>query len=205
LAGSAGTEFFAGGAGSDTANTGTGADVIAFNRGDGQDTVAASQGADNTLSLGGGIRYQDLAFRKSGTNLVVQTGVNPANGLLEQITLSGWYATAVDNRSVARLQLIAEAMPGFDAASSDPLFNRKIQTFDFLGLVGAFDAARAANPKLASWAFSSALSANWLGGSDDGAIGGDLAYRYGRVGNLTGMTLEDAHRAIDASAFGLQA
>src|SRR3954465_6636924 len=80
-----------------------------------------------------------------------------------------------------------------------------MQTFDFLGLVAAFDAARAVNSKLTSWALSGALSANWLGGSDDRAIGGDLAYRYGRAGNLAGMTLEDAHQAIDAGAFGLQA
>ena len=205
LVGSAGNEFFAGGTGSDTTNTGTGADVIAFNRGDGQDTVAASQGVDNTLSIGGGIRYQDLALRKSGTSLVVQMGVNPENGISEQITLAGWYATTVDNRSVSKLQLIAEAMSSFDPASNDPLLSKKVQTFDFLGLVAAFDAARGTNPKLTSWALSAALAANWLGGSDDAAIASDLAYRYGRIGSLAGMTLEQVHVAIDAGAFGLQA
>src|SRR5581483_245239 len=193
------------GAGNDTANTGTGADVIAFNRGDGQDTVAANQGADNTLSLGGGIRYQDLTLRKAGTSLIVQVGVNPDNGVAEQITLAGWYATAADNRSISRLQVIAEAMSSFDPNSSDPLLSKKVQTFDFLGLVEAFDAGRVANPRLTSWAVSGALSVSWLGASDDAAIAGDLAYRYGRAGSLAGMTRDEAHGPIDAGAFGLQA
>lgn len=203
LVGSAGNEFFAGGGDSDTANTGIGADVIAFNRGDGQDTVAASQGADNTLTLGGGIRYKDIAFRKAGTGLIVQVG-NTDNGVAEQITFAGWYATTADNRSISRLQIIVAAMSGYDPASSDPLFSKRVQIFDFLGLVTAFDAARAANPKLTSWSIGEALSANCLGGSDDAAIGGDLGYRYGLSGNLAGMALQDAHQTLDAGAFGLQ-
>src|SRR6185436_10893871 len=60
LVGNTGNELFMGGSGNDTVTTGAGSDVIAFNRGDGQDAVTASQGADNTVSLGGGIAYQDL-------------------------------------------------------------------------------------------------------------------------------------------------
>ena len=50
-----GNNLFAGGAGNDTITTGIGADIIAFNRNVGLDTVNASTGADNTLSIGGGV------------------------------------------------------------------------------------------------------------------------------------------------------
>ena len=196
LIGNAGNELFAGGSGTDTLTTGLGADIIAFNRGDGQDTVTASQGADNTVTLGGGIAYADLALRKSGTALVLEAGAS------EQITFNGWYATASDNRSVARLQVLAEAMAGFDPASSDPLLNRKVQTFDFLGLVAAFDAARAVNPAITSWSLADALPANHLGGSNSAAVGGDPAYRYALRGSLAGMSLGTVQQAINAAAFG---
>ena len=143
--------MFIGGSGNDTINTGTGYDVIAFNRGDGQDTVAASQGADNTLSLGGGIRYQDLAFKKSGSNLVLQLGVNSQTGIAEQVSFTGWYSATANNKSISRLQFNVGAMADFDSGSSDSLLNRKVQAFDFQALAAAFDAARAATPSLTSW------------------------------------------------------
>jgi hypothetical protein len=58
-----------------------GADVIAFNRGDGQDVINASKGKDNTLSLGGGITYSNLSFVKSANDLILVTGAS------DQITL----------------------------------------------------------------------------------------------------------------------
>jgi Ca2+-binding RTX toxin-like protein len=58
LNGGSGNEFYIGGAGNDAIVTGLGYDLIAFNRGDGQDTVAASAGRDNTLSLGRGHRLR---------------------------------------------------------------------------------------------------------------------------------------------------
>ncbi len=65
LTGNAGNELFIGGQGNDTITTGTGTDMIVFNKGDGQDTVKANVGADNTLSLGGGINYTDLTLSKT--------------------------------------------------------------------------------------------------------------------------------------------
>jgi trimeric autotransporter adhesin len=205
LVGNVGNEMFVGGSGNDTVNTGTGGDIIAFNRGDGQDTVAASQGADNTLSLGGGIRYQDLAFKKSGANLIVQLGVNPQTGVAEQVSFSGWYSTTANNKSVATLQINAEAMAGFDPNSSDPLLNRKIQSFDFQGLAAAFDTARAATPGLTSWALTNALSQHHLASSDTEALGGDLAYAYGRNGTLAGVGLDTAQQTFGAAGFGAEA
>lgn len=53
----------------------------------------------------------------------------------------------------------------------------------------AFDSARADNPSLSRWALSSSLLQFHLGGSDSEAIGGDLAYEYGKHSSLTGLSL----------------
>ncbi len=198
LRGDGEADFFIGGAGNDSINTGTGADIIAFNLGDGQDTVAASIGADNVLSLGGGIAYSDLRFRKSGNNLILDIGAT------DRITLSNWYA-APENRSVLTLQVIAEAMADFDAGGSDTLRDNRVETFDFAGLANAFDAARAANPGLSSWAVTSALMQFHLSGSDGEALGGDLAYQYGRYGTLAGIGLTAAQEVLGDARFGVQA
>jgi Ca2+-binding RTX toxin-like protein len=192
MTGNSGNELFIGGAGNDTINTGSGADIIAFNRGDGQDTVVASTGTDNTINLGGGIRYSDLKFTKSGNNLVLGVG-----GSSEQVTLQNWY-NGTTNKSVIDLQVIEEASADFDANSADPLLNRKIQRFDFQGLVNRFDQAGAPN----AWALTNALLDMHLAGSDTDAIGGDLAYRYGLAGSLAGIALTPAQGIMADPGFG---
>lgn len=197
LRGDGEADFFMGGIGNDSINTGTGADVIAFNLGDGLDTAAASTGADNVLSLGGGIAYSDISLRRSGNHLILDIGTD------DRITLSNWYAST-DNRSVPTLQVIAEAMADFDAGGADPLHDNLIETFDFAGLVGAFDGARAANPGLTSWAITHALTQFHLSGSDTAALGGDLAYQYGRNGTLSGIGLTAAQDVLGNAQFGAQ-
>jgi Ca2+-binding RTX toxin-like protein len=198
LRGDGSADFFLGGSGNDSINTGTGADVIVFNLGDGQDTIAASTGADNVLSLGGGIAYSDITLRKSGNHLVVGIGAS------DRITLANWYASA-DNHSVLTLQVIAEAMADFDAGGADPLRDNRVETFDFAGLAGAFDAARAANPGLTNWAITNALTQFHLSGSDTAALGGDLAYQYGRNGTLAGIGVNAAQEVLGDAQFGAQA
>jgi Ca2+-binding RTX toxin-like protein len=198
LRGDGAADFYLGGAGNDSINTGTGADVIVFNLGDGQDTVAASIGADNTLSLGGGIAYSDITFRKSGNHLVLDIGAS------DHITLANWYAST-DNRSVLTLQVIAEAMADFDSGGADPLRDDNVESFDFTGMAGAFDAARAANPGLTSWAITNAMTQFHLAGSDTAALGGDLAYQYGRNGTLAGIGLTAAQEVLGDAQFGVQA
>jgi hypothetical protein len=80
-----------------------------------------------------------------------------------------------------------------------------VENFDFAGLVGAFDAARAANPMLSRWALTNALLNFHLGGSDTAALGGDLAYQYGRNGTLAGIGLAAAQGVVNDSSFGTQA
>ena len=195
LTAGAGNDFLAGGQGNDALITGEGRDIIAFNRGSGQDTVAASKGRDNTLSLGGGIKYADLAFKKVSADLVLSTG----NG--EQVTFKNWYAGA-GNRSVATLQMVIEGTADYSAKSTNKLNNKKIEQFNFDGLVGAFDKARASNPKLNSWSLSQSLLSFHLGGSDSAAIGGDLAYQYGRNGNFATLSADPTQALLASGSFG---
>ncbi len=191
-----GSDVIAGGQGNDTVRTGSGADIILFNRGDGSDTLIADRAGDNTLSLGGGIRYADLSLAKSGKDLVVGTGGD------DRMVLKDWYG---GKRSILNLQVILDASRDFDAESVDPLRNRKVETFDFAGLVGAFDRARAVSPGLTSWALTNALLQFHIAGRDDAAIGGDLAYWYGNKGSFAGMSIAAAQQVIGAAGFGSDA
>ena len=69
------------------------------------------------------------------------------------------------------------------------------------------DAARTANPGLTTWALTNALASFQLAGSDSAALGGDLAYQYGRNGTLAGIgvtpalsTLSDANLGTNPQA-----
>jgi Ca2+-binding RTX toxin-like protein len=194
--GGPGASFIAGGAGNDTIKVGAGSDVISFNRGDGWDTVIGGGDGGNTLSFGGGIRYSDLTFAKSGDDLVVGAGGD------DDMVLRDWYR---GSRSVLNLQFVLDATEDFDSGSVDPLYNRKVQTFDFLGLVSAFDQARLASPGLTSWQITNALLQYHLSAADDFALGGDLAYWYGKNRTLGGISLAAAQHVIGASGFGSDA
>ncbi|SDM59204.1 calcium-binding protein [Polaromonas sp. JS666] len=195
-------DLFIGGTGNDVVNLGNGKDLIAFNVGDGQDTVYASGASvspNDTISLGGsGLNYANLSLQKSSNDLVLKISAT------DQLTFYNWYGNTA-SRSVLNLQLVSEAMAAFDANSTDPLLNKKVQTFDFQGLVGAFDAARTATPGLSSWALSNGLTQFHLAGSDSEALGGDLAYHYGADGTLAGMGLGKAQEVLTNAQFGAQA
>ena len=193
ITGGAGRELFIGGTGNDTITTGTGYDVISFNKGDGADIINASTGADNTLSLGGNFAYSDLSLTKTSNNLILKMGTT------DQITLKDWYLTSPTNKSVINLQVVAEAIQGFTLGSADQLRNNKIENFNFSNLVAAFDVAGAT----ANWQLTDArLTTHLLAGSDSAAIGGDLAYQYGKNSNLTGMGTLNAQSVIAAASFG---
>jgi hypothetical protein len=195
ITGGAGREFISGGTGNDTITTGTGADVIAFNRGDGKDVINVSTGKDNTLSLGKGITYADLLFKKNTNDLTLVTGTS------EQVTFKDWYAS-VNNHSIANLQMVIEGTAGYDATSANKLNNQKIVEFNFDGLTTKFDQARAANTSLSSWALSSSLLEFYLSGSDTAAIGGDLAYQYAKNGNLSNLSMTPAQALLASPEFG---
>ncbi len=80
----------------------------------------------------------------------------------------------------------------------DPLFNSKIQWFDFATIANAFDAAG----RVDNWSLSNVLLDSYLGGSDSAAYGGDIAYRYGLDGDLSGISNEQIHAVINDASFG---
>jgi hypothetical protein len=192
------SDLFIGGLDNDTITTGSGYDVISFNKGDGQDIINASTGADNTISFGGNFAYSDLSLTKSTNDLIIKMGAS------DQVTLKDWYASGTSNNSVVNLQVIAEAMQGFSLGGIDSLRNNNIEIFNFTNLVNAFDtdvATDAANAT--NWQLTDArLTAHLQAGSDTAAIGGDLAYQYGKNSNLTGMGLLNAQSVISNASFG---
>jgi Ca2+-binding RTX toxin-like protein len=193
LYGGQGSSLIVGGSGNDTIRTGQGSDVILFNRGDGSDTVIADREGNNTLSFGGGIRYSDLELSRSGKDLVISAGGD------DQVVLKNWYG---GKRSVTNLQIVLD---DYDPDCADPMQNRQVQTFDFLGLVSTFDQARKATPGVTSWAISNALLQFHLAGADDLALGGDLAYWYAKNRGLGGISLAAAQQVIGAAGFGADA
>jgi len=199
LTGGTSGDFFMGGTGNDTISTGNGADVIAFNAGDGQDSVNTSVGTDDTVSLGGaGLAYANLSFQKSANNLILNVSAT------DKLTFTNWYAASA-NKNVLNLQVVAEAMAGFNPSGGNALLDNKVEKFNFQGLVGAFDAALAANPGLTSWALTNGLTQFQLAGSDTAALGGDLAYYYGLNGTVAGIGFGKAQDVLTGTGFGMQA
>lgn len=174
LDGGGGNDLLIGGRGNDIIHADDGADVIAFNRGDGADTIRMSAAATgNTVSLGGGIRYSDLLFKKNDLHLILDLGSG------DTMTFRDWYADDAQT-GVAWLQMMTENGRDYDSRAVSPLHNKKIVQLDFSRLVAQFDAARTADPDLGRWTPSAALQQVHHTGSDVQALGGERAYHYAR-------------------------
>ncbi len=195
LEGGAGNDFIAGGRHDDTIAAGSGANVVAFNRMDGRDTVLPGDGGTNTLSLGGGIEYEDLEFSRSGSDLVLDAGRS------DRVTFKDWYGAAA-NRNFATLQVVGDGQWNPQARQPDA-GEVRIESFDFAALVAQFDQARAADSRLSRWSVMNGLLDAHLGSSDTAALGGDLAYHYGRSGALEGMGLGAAQEVLQDPQFGI--
>ena len=117
----AGQSLYIGGAGDDTI-TAWGADItLAFNAGDGVDTVVLCARGPATISLGQGIDAAGVTVLRDGAALVVKTGA------AEGMWLAGWY----DNPAPEALwlQLIGEA---------------GTESWDLMALAGGFSDRQAA-------------------------------------------------------------
>ncbi len=140
-----------------------------------------------------------MTSAETGSDLIVGTGTG------DSIKFTGWYSTTTNNKSIVNLQMIAEAMADFDAASSDTLRDNKVESFNFAGIVDKFDQARGANATFSNWAMTNALLDYHLGGSDSAAMGGDLAYQYGKNGNLANVSINPAQGILGSAQFGTTA
>ena len=194
-----GSELYIGGIGNDTITTGVGSyDIIAFNKGNGQDVINSGSGSTETLSLGGGISYSDLSLSQSSNDLILKEGTS------DQIIFKNWYSSTA-NQNVVTLQVVAQSMPDYAPGSADVLRNAEIETFNFQTIVNEFNAARTSNPSLSSWAVTNALLDAHLSSSNTAAVGGDLAYQYGMNGSLTGINASAAQTEIGSSQFAVAA
>lgn len=93
-------------------------------------------------------------------------------------------------------------LPGFSQSSSDPLRNDTVEVYDFRALVDAFDDAWAASRNMKSWKLMNELLDAHLAGSDDLALGADLAKQYGMTGTLAGMGWSATRDTVAAPGFG---
>ena len=191
-------DFIAGGRDDDTISTGAGANVIAYNKNDGSDTITPSADAQNTLSLGGGIGEGDLAMHRTGNDLVLETGNH------DQIIFKDWYQ-APANRNFVTLQMIEDGSNEYKPGSADPLVNTRIVDFDFQKLVAEFDDARVRTPTLTSWSLMNGMLDAYLGGSDTDAIGGDMAYQYGTKNGVGDIGLDSGQLELQQHGFGSHA
>lgn len=166
LLGAGGNDFLAGGKKDDMIYTGTGYNVIAFNRNDGRDTVQTSTGAVNTLSLGQGISLSDLTLRRTGKDLVIDIGHK------DGVTLKDWYASS-SNQNLKTLQLIAP-----ENGKARP----SVIQMDFDSLTAQFDEVNG-NRANSAWQVMKARLDNHLR-SGTMAIGDELAFEYAQHGKF---------------------
>ena len=207
LSSNAGRGFLAGGKGSDVLYAGTQATEIAFNKGDGCDTLYLTGTSPVTLSLGGGINYEDISIRRSGNDLYV----NFNSQRTDSLRVVGYYSLGSTGRPSFTLQMLTEASGAFNANSTDTMKDDKAEVFDLSRLIQSFDTAYKANSNLRSgnaWAVMNNLLNAHLYGSDTAALGGDLAYLFGSQGSssLAGVGIGAAGSVIGDLAFitGLQ-
>ena len=200
LRSNAGKGLLAGGKGNDNLHAGTDTTEIAFNRGDGNDVLYAQAGKALVLSLGGGIRYDDIKIRRSGNNLIAD--FNTAK--TDSITISNYYAMSASQRPAIRMQMLTEASGAYAPGGTNVMLDNRVEQFDFSRLVGNFDQTYAASSSLRNgnqWAVMNSLLSAHLGGSNTAALGGDLAYQYGNTGGVTGMGMEVGMAALADTGF----
>ncbi len=182
VGGEPGTNFIALGKGDDFDLPGANA-VVAFNAGDGKDFLNPTSGGEPfTLSLGGGAGIADIRFSRSEFDFTIEIGASDA---------IQYFTYTVDQQfwSALTLQVIGS----------------NVRTYDLNAAASAFNALWAQDSTLAHWSAEQTLQANLLSVSSTHAIGGALAYRYAKYGDVSAMSAEQIHAVLDAANFGAAA
>jgi len=167
--------------------------ILGFNKADGIETVdQVAQGS--TITIGGGTLYSNLSLEVAGSGLRLKTASS------NYVYLSDWYAgTGGGGKAVTTLQVVIEGTRDYKPTSSNPMNSAKVVAFDFIGLVNAFDAARASGK---SFDVAANLPAYRLWNSDTDAIGGAIAYQYAKTGSLGTLTNEQMRAVLNSPSFG---
>jgi trimeric autotransporter adhesin len=220
LEGGAGTDALFGGAGNDVLDSGTGAGllvggvgadtlyvgdkgvVVTFNKADGADTINWNGIHAFTISLGGGIKYEDIKLRRSGADLYFD--LNTAR--TDSIRIANYYNNCSVVRPAITLQMLNEPAGQYVVGSTNPYRDQKIEQFNAGKLVADFNSAYQTTSALrngTSWSVMNSLLAAHLGGSDDSVLGGDLAYQYGVGATLGGLDMGFANAQLQEASFGV--
>jgi VCBS repeat-containing protein len=198
----AGKGFLAGGKGSDSLYTANAASVVAFNKGDGTDTLYTQGAAQITISLGGGIKYEDIKLRRSGSDLYLVMNATST----DSIKIANYYGLATSQRPSLAFQMLNEPSGVYNTTSLDKLRDNKTELFNANRLVVDFDAAYLNSSTLKKgnpWAVMSSLLNAHLSGSNTQAVGGDLAYLYGQNAGIAGMDMLAAGGVLAEANFGV--
>jgi Ca2+-binding RTX toxin-like protein len=185
LTGGYGHDIFSGGKGDDVIDAKSkGGDIIFFNAGDGKDTIT---GQVDTLSLGSGIRYNDLKISKSGSDLVLEAETSAS--VLTKIVLKNGYS--LSTLPVKKLQFIT-----FENAAD--LSIPTVRVMDFNAVLTAFMKLSQAKPSISVLGVNSTTISN----TQPQAYGGDLALYYAKYGNFENMQPAAAQQVLLALGSG---
>ncbi|MEX0958666.1 MAG: calcium-binding protein [Burkholderiales bacterium] len=174
LAASAG-HLVIGGSGDDQVQVAARDSVVAFNQGDGRDWLYIPQGT--TLSLGGGIKIEDLVLVRSGQDMLLQTGQDDALLLTRGfLPVSSWPAI--------NLQIIGE----------------DIRTYDLSAVLASFEQQAQSDPSF-QLTLTEVLPLFLRSVSTSHAYGGSLAYKYATTGSVNN-DLDGVVPVLTGSTFG---
>ncbi|MGH9782708.1 MAG: calcium-binding protein, partial [Terriglobia bacterium] len=172
-----GSNFVVGGSGNDFVGSTAMGNVIAFNAGDGQDTIYVLNTL--TLSLGGGLTPAALSLSQDGTDLVLAIGAS------DSIRLTRQFEPDPQAWPQITLQMFGS-----------------VHLYDFNAVIERFQTALAEDPSLAVFPLDGALQAHQTGFSETHALGGPLAYLYGTAGNLNALDDTAIHQVLGDASFG---
>ncbi|MFM9970499.1 MAG: putative Ig domain-containing protein, partial [Burkholderiales bacterium] len=172
-----GQNLLIGGAGNDSIEHRANGGVVAFNLGDGQDTVLVS--GDVTLSIGGGVSASDLALSGNDTELTLAVGTS-------DVIRFSRYADVTGEMPAITLQLFGS-----------------VYTYDFNAVIAEFLAQSASNPSLVL-PLTSILPAHLSSFSADHALGGALAQRYATTGSLDTLSIGQIQAILAFPDFAIQ-
>ena len=182
------------------ANAANAATVIAFNKGDGIDTLYTMGAQKITLSLGGGLKYEDIKISRTGNDLFLTFNTSAT----DRIKVSDYYKTQAAQKPAFEVQMLTEASSSYLPTGSDVLIDQKIERFNGTQLIADFDRAYQATSNLRGgnqWAVMGSLLSAHLGGSNSMVMGGDLAYQYGQTTGIAGMSMLAANNALSNTNF----
>jgi len=160
----------------DVDNYGDGA-VIAFNAGDGHDTIYAANAF--TLSLGAGISSADLTLSQEGDDLILAVGTG------DTIRLTRQY----EDDARAWPQIILQQIE-----------RGGVTTYDFNAVIEDYYAQRLDDG--AEFSLEGVLQAHMVDTSAEQAIGGELAYQYARRGQVSALPAADIADVLNDPGFG---